>query len=156
MFIVYTDGSCNNNGSVDGFGSSAFVILKDNVMIHESVSLYENVTNNRTEYMAAINALKFLKDNFGSSEYKLYSDSMLLVNTVNDWCHNWKKRGWIKSDKKPIKNLDLVKELYELSTIHNGRFEWVKGHAGNEWNEYCDNLCFESDSQRLNRYQIKL
>lgn len=148
MYVVYTDGSCNKNGSVDGFGSSAFVILKDNIMIHDSVSFYERVTNNRTEYMAAINALRYLKDNFGKCEYKLLSDSMLLVSTVNDWCHKWKQRGWTRVNNDPIKNLDLVKELYELSNFHTGRFEWVKGHAGNEWNEYCDNLCFESDSKR--------
>ena len=143
MFEIYTDGSCDIGTRT---GSSAFVILKDSKVIHQNFKYYEEVTNNRTEYIAAINALNYLKDTYGNCNYKLYSDSKLLVNTVQKWMHSWKKKGWRKSGGS-IKNLDLVMNLHELSTFHSGAFFWVKGHAGNKWNEHCDRLCALCDKE---------
>ncbi|MDB5642942.1 MAG: rnhA 2, partial [Hyphomicrobiales bacterium] len=56
------------------------------------------------------------------------------------WIHNWKKRGWLTADKKPVKNIELWKRLDEARARHEVEWHWVKGHAGNELNERADEL----------------
>lgn len=103
------------------------------------------------ETQAAINGLNWLKHNRGTSEYVLLSDSMLLVKTANEWSFKWKSKGWRIRKRGEPKNLDLVKELHELYLFHNGHFKWVKGHYGNKWNEYCDDLCRQSDEFNIDK-----
>jgi ribonuclease HI len=71
-----------------------------------------------------------------------FSDSQYCVSIVTTWAANWKKNGWTRGKKKEeIKNLDLVMELHELATLRpSAKAEWIKGHAGNRWNEYADAL----------------
>ena len=72
----------------------------------------------------------------------VFTDSELCVNTITKWAPAWERRGWTRGKKREeIKNLDLVKELYELSKSHpEAKLEWIKGHAGSRWNEYADAL----------------
>jgi len=131
---IYTDGACYPN---PGTGSWGYVILENEMLVKKD-SYYElTTTNNRMEYLAAIKALSNCEK---SDDVVLYSDSQLLVNTYNQWMHSWAKKGFAK--KKGIKNLDLVLSLYELHLkLPNVRFEWVKGHSTNDWNNYVDELC---------------
>ena len=70
----------------------------------------------------------------------IYSDSQLCVNTVNIWAASWEKRGWRRKEG-PIKNLELVRELYELARAHKTvRLQWIRAHDGSRWNEYVDAL----------------
>jgi ribonuclease HI len=147
MIEIYTDGSCDVHHTKHG--SSAYVILLDKELIYEDVTFYKCTTNNRTEAQAAINALNYLSKYHGPSKYFLHSDSDLLVNTANLWMHNWAKKSWKRKKNAPVSNLDLIKELYDLYSFHNGSFKWIKAHAGNKWNEYCDNLCRESDEYNI-------
>ena len=52
----------------------------------------------------------------------------------------FKKKGWIKSDKKPALNPDLWEELLALTQRHEVHYHWVKGHAENPKNNRCDEL----------------
>ena len=144
MIDIYTDGSCDVHYTKHG--SSSFVVLIDGKSVYDDVKFYESTTNNRTETLAAINALSYLKHHYGSCEYTIYSDSELLVKTANIYMHNWIKKSW-KNGK--VRNLDLIKELYELYSFHKGSFKWVKAHNGNIWNEYCDSLCRDSDEHNI-------
>ena len=56
------------------------------------------------------------------------------------WALGWRKKNWIKSDKKPALNPDLWAELLELTAKHEMHYHWVKGHADNEFNERCDRM----------------
>lgn len=97
-----------------------------------------STTNNRMEMMAAIQALRLLRE---PCEVELYSDSSYLVDAFNKkWIQNWMARGWVKTDKKPVKNQDLWEELVALSSTHKVRFVYVKGHADNPENNRCDQL----------------
>ena len=97
-----------------------------------------STTNNRMEMMAAIQALRLLRE---PCEVELYSDSSYLVDAFNKkWIQNWSARGWVKTDKKPVKNQDLWEELVALSSTHKVRFVYVKGHADNPENNRCDQL----------------
>jgi len=92
--------------------------------------------------MAAISALELLKE---GCKVTLHSDSKYVIDAMTKgWLEGWKKRGWKKSDKKPVLNQDLWRRLDAASTIHEVQWCWVKGHAGNPLNERCDALVHEA------------
>ena len=99
----------------------------------------KSTTNNRMEMMAAIKALEAIKPNF-SGPVVLFTDSTYLLKGITEWIHGWKKRGWKKSDKKPVINKDLWQELDALNSKRDIQWEWVKGHAGDIGNEKADEL----------------
>jgi len=94
-------------------------------------------TNNRMELTAAIEALNALK---GSRQVILHTDSKYVMDGINEWMPNWKKRGWTTAAKKPVKNKDLWQALDEAVARHEIEWKWVKGHDGNEGNEMADAL----------------
>lgn len=72
---------------------------------------------------------------------KLYTDSQYLAKAINQgWLKSWKKNGWKKSDKKPVLNVELWKQLDSQLTRHTVTIHWVKGHAQNKYNNRCDAL----------------
>ena len=95
-----------------------------------------NTTNNRMELTAAIEALECLKE---SCEVELYTDSQYLQRGITEWLPQWKRQGWIRKRGK-IKNEDLWRRLYALTTRHDISWHWVKGHVGVDLNERCDML----------------
>ena len=98
----------------------------------------ENTTNNRMELTAVIRALEALKE---SCVVELYSDSKYVIDALEKgWAIGWKKRGWIKSDRKKALNPDLWEQLLELTQKHEMRYHWVKGHADNPKNNRCDEM----------------
>ena len=94
-------------------------------------------TNNRMELTAAIEALNALKS---ASRVTLHTDSKYVMDGINEWLANWKKRGWKTSAKKPVKNQDLWEALDEATQRHDITWKWVKGHDGNPGNEAADEL----------------
>jgi ribonuclease HI len=95
-------------------------------------------TNNRMELTAVIEGLKALNQ---SCIVELYSDSKYVIDALEKgWAWGWKKKGWIKSDKKPALNPDLWEELLLLTMKHEMRYHWVKGHAENPKNNRCDEM----------------
>ena len=131
---LYTDGACSGNPGPGGWGA----ILE--YMGHE-VELSggeHSTTNNRMELTAVIRGLQRLKE---PCIVELYSDSKYVIDGLQKgWAEGWKKRGWIKSDKKPALNPDLWEVLLELTHVHQMRYHWVKGHADNPKNNRCDEL----------------
>jgi ribonuclease HI len=90
------------------------------------------------ELTAVIEGLSKLKE---PCIVELYSDSKYVIDGLEKgWAEGWKKRGWIKSDKKPALNPDLWEQLLALTHIHQMRYHWVKGHAENPKNNRCDEL----------------
>ena len=83
----------------------------------------------------------------------LHSDSKYLVDAMlKGWLAGWKKKGWVKSDRKPVLNKDLWQRLDAATGEHRITWKWVKGHAGNAMNERCDELVHEAiDSGKLIR-----
>ena len=89
------------------------------------------------ELTAAIEALKSIKV---KSNIELYTDSQYVKNGINLWIVNWKKNGWKTASKKPVANKDLWITLDECAEKHAVIWFWVKGHAGNQYNEMADEL----------------
>ena len=95
-------------------------------------------TNNRMELTAVIRALSALKE---PCRVELYSDSKYVIDALEKgWAKGWKKRGWVKSDKKPALNPDLWEQLLTLTEVHEMVYHWVKGHAENPYNNRCDEM----------------
>lgn len=130
---IYTDGSCLGNPGPGGWGA---VVLVGKEIKKMSGGL-PSTTNNRMELTGAINALSALR---GPHIIHLYTDSQYLVNAFEKgWLHNWKAHNWEKADGD-LKNKDLWKLLDQLTAKHAITWHWVKGHAGNKYNEICDKL----------------
>jgi len=146
---IFTDGSCLGNPGPGGYGA----ILRYKQHEKELNTGYFLTTNNRMELLAAIVALESLKQ---SCTVSLSSDSQYLKQGITIWIHNWKKRGWKTTDRKPVKNVDLWQRLDDLVRFHKIDWIWVKGHAGHPENERCDVLArtaAESPTQEDAGYQ---
>ena len=131
--IIYTDGACKGNPGVGGWGA----LLELNGREKELCGGERLTTNNRMELTAVIRALEALKRR---CSVQLHTDSKYVQQGITEWIHNWKKRGWRTTDKKPVKNDDLWRELDALSQQHDIEWLWVKGHAGHNGNERADEL----------------
>ena len=108
----------------------------------------ERTTNNRMELTAVIAALSLLKE---PCIVELYSDSKYVIDALEKgWARGWKKRGWVKSDKKPDLNPDLWQQLLELVDRHQLHYHWVKGHAENPENNRCDQMAV-AESKKFSR-----
>ena len=131
---IYTDGACSGNPGPGGWGA----ILEYMGHEKELSGGEKNTTNNRMELTAVIKALQALKE---PCTVELYSDSKYVLDALQKgWAVSWRKRGWIKSDKKPALNPDLWETLLDLVETHDVRYHWVKGHASNPKNNRCDEL----------------
>ena len=131
---VFTDGSCAGNPGTGGWG---VVYVKDGVVLAQHHGTEPQTTNNRMELTAMIAGLELLPP---TADADVYSDSMLVVNTLTKWAKDWEKRGW-KRREGEVKNLDLVQRAWELKQEReNVRVQWVKAHDGSRWNEYADSL----------------
>lgn len=137
---IWTDGACSGNPGPGGFGA----ILQYQGKRKELSAAYRRTTNNRMELMGVIAALNALKD---KCHVILHSDSKYIVEAMQQgWPLAWQKRGWRKKDG-PAKNPDLWEQILELCDKHEVEFTWLKGHAGHEENERCDELARRAISE---------
>ena len=132
--VLYTDGACSGNPGPGGYGA---VLIYGGVE-KEIFGGEKSTTNNKMEMMAVIKGLEALKE---PCEVEVYSDSAYVVNAIEQgWIESWKKNGWRKADKKPVKNVELWEKLLELMDTHKVTFNKVKGHADDEYNNRCDRI----------------
>ena len=110
---LYTDGACSGNPGPGGWGA----ILEYNGIEKELSGGEDSTTNNRMELTAVIRGLQALKE---PCTVELYSDSKYVIDALEKgWAWGWKKRGWVKSDKKPALNSDLWETLLTLTQKHD-------------------------------------
>ncbi len=131
--VIYTDGACKGNPGPGGWGAW----LRSGSHEKELWGGEAHTTNNRMELTAVIEALASLNRRCSVA---LYTDSEYVRNGITTWIHGWKARGWLTSDRKPVKNDDLWKRLDGLREQHDVKWHWVKGHAGDPGNERADQL----------------
>ena len=133
MITIYTDGSCLEN---PGNGGWAAIIFMSNEKIIIS-GRKKNTTNNQMELMAAIEALKKIPKD---QEVQMYTDSKYVKMGITEWIKKWSQNDWKTSSKQKVKNIELWKELNDISKKHKIEWHWVKAHAGNPNNEEADEL----------------
>ena len=146
---AWSDGSSRGNPGPGGYGTVLRYTGPDGVTHERELSAgYRRTTNNRMELLGAIAALEALRR---PCAVTMTTDSQYVVNAFNQhWIEGWIRRGWKTAAKKPVKNIDLWKRLLAAKEPHRVTFIWVKGHAGHELNERCDELATTAaDSGRL-------
>ncbi len=96
------------------------------------------------ELKAVIEGLRALKKR---CHVDLYSDSKYVLQGLESWMHGWKRNGWMRREGKqlkPVKNVELWKELDRLAQLHDVKFHHVRGHSGHLENERCDQMAVEA------------
>lgn len=155
---IYTDGACSGNPGPGGWGfvyvvpmwrtddigtpTEPLMVDGKQLWVHTTTGKggEKDTTNNRMELLAVINGLHHIRSR---TDYDLtvVTDSKYVLQGITEWIKGWKSKGWIGSNKKPVKNRDLWERLDALSgQFSNLKWKWVKGHAGNQFNEMADEL----------------
>lgn len=132
--VVYTDGGCDPNPGRGGWG---VVVVEGRRVARELSGGEEDTTNNRMELTAALQALAALP---AGSRVALHTDSTYVRNGITDWITGWRKRGWKTAAGDDVKNQDLWRALDEAVLRHDVQWHWVRGHAGDQFNERADQL----------------
>src|SRR5271154_5535584 len=130
---LITDGACLGNPGPGGWAA----ILLHGDHRKELFGCEAHTTNNRMELTAAIEGLRALRER---CEVEVVTDSEYMKNGITLWIVNWKKRGWMTSQKKPVVNRDLWEMLDHETSRHATRWSWTKGHASHPENNRADEL----------------
>ena len=131
---IYTDGSCEGNPGRGGWAAILRYNKEERVLTGGS----PQTTNNRMEMTAALRALQLLKE---PCAVKLHTDSQYLKRAFTDgWLNRWHSNGWLTSNKQPVKNQDLWKDLWSEAQKHEVQWIKVKAHANNKLNNRADAL----------------
>ena len=137
---IYTDGACVGNPGPGGW--AAVLLIEDNKK--EIFGGEKLTTNNRMELTATIKALEYCVEKEGkqpiSKQIKIYTDSTYVKDGITVWINTWEKNNWKTADKKSVKNVDLWKELKELTKSNKIEWNWVKGHSNEPMNDLADKL----------------
>ena len=143
LTVVYTDGACRGNPGPGGWGW----VVPDGPWAAGAAA---DTTNNRMELQAVLEALAALDE---GDPLEVATDSSYIVNCfAQRWWENWQRRGWRNANRKPVKNQDLWVPLIEQVLAREVVFRWVKGHAGDPWNDVADMLATQAaDVQRGSR-----
>jgi ribonuclease HI len=138
LIQIYTDGACSGNPGPGGYG----VVMMAGEHRKELSDGYRFTTNNRMELLSVIVALESLKKQ--NSQVTVFSDSRYVVDAIEKkWLNGWIKKGFSK-----IKNPDLWLRYSRIASKHQVNFIWVKGHANNEHNNYCDQLAVAASKSK--------
>lgn len=130
---LYTDGSCLGNPGPGGWAALLRYQKTEKMFSGSQLA----TTNNQMELMAVIQGLKALSK---PCHVEIYTDSKYVLDGFTKWLEGWKKRGWKKSDKKPVMNKELWVALDENAASHTLKWHWIKGHSGHDENERVDQL----------------
>jgi ribonuclease HI len=123
MLEIYTDGAYSSSRKQGGW---AFVVVKNGKRKQTSFGDAVDTTNNRMEIMAALQAMLWMKDH-EITEATIWTDSMYVIGTMS--------QGW-----KRKKNVDLWIQMDDAVQDLSINWSHVKGHSGNQFNDYCDML----------------
>lgn len=141
---IYTDGSCIPN---PGYGGNAFVVVRNDALQYKEFSESQGLTtNNEQELLAIIGAMKWIiASSLDGDTHTIFTDSKYCQNGINTWMGKWKENAWKTANNKPVANINLWKLIDNLlGCIKNKsmelRFEWVKGHSNDKWNDFVDKL----------------
>lgn len=130
--IAAADGSALGNPGPAGW---AWYIDDD----HWASGGWAHGTNNMGELKAVLDLFEATASR-PEAKLRVYCDSQYVINSLTKWMPGWKKKGWKKSDGKPVLNRDLLEALDQALTGRDYEFIWVKGHAGHALNEKADSL----------------
>jgi len=142
---IFTDGACRGNPGPGGWGA----LLKFQNKEKKLLGSEADTTNNRMELTAVIEALNSLKHD--RHPVRITTDSRYVMDGIEKWLPAWKQRNWKTAARKPVKNVDLWKQLDEVANKYEINWQWVKGHSGHPGNEAADQLANDAIDEMLAR-----
>ena len=138
-YELFSDGACQPN---PGHGGWAFLLRNCSLPGDEVISSGQepNTTNNRMELKAILEGLIYFNSNIKpGSNLAISLDSAYVLNGMQSWCRKWQRNNWIKSDKKPVLNMDMWQQIIDqVDKIPTIEYNLIKGHSGHIENEICD------------------
>ena len=139
---AYVDGACIGNPGPGGWG---FHLKVPGQPPFEHSGGYKDTTNNQMELMAAIGCLMHVRGLKAAGtpieQLTIITDSQYVKNGITSWIVGWKKKGWVNSNREPVKNKDIWMKLDSLRDCPFAvEWKWVKGHSGNPGNDRADAL----------------
>lgn len=144
---IYCDGACIGNPGPGGY--AALLMTKKNDPNERVVCGQEpETTNNRMELRGAIEGIRALRR---ACMVTIYCDSQYVIKGMTEWLPSWQLSQFKTSARKEVKNKDLWVELAEVSKPHEIAWRWVRGHAGNEYNERVDEIAREQAGLALHQ-----
>ena len=136
----YTDGATSNNGYKNSSGGFGVIELDEqNNICYEYQEFKAPTTNNEMELMAILHTLQYIqKESNNFIKPIIYTDSAYCYNIITNWMYSWEKNNWLRPKNQEIKNLDIIKQIYNLASL--AEIKKIKGHNGNLGNELADQL----------------
>lgn len=132
-YTIYTDGSFRKP-RYGAWGAILFKGQKKTPIRTEAHPVFDT-TSQRMELMAIVEGIKWIEE---PSHITIYSDSMYSVFSIKTWISRWARNNWMTFAGSPVRNKDLMQELYKLKKKHTLSPIWIRGHNGDEYNEQCD------------------
>jgi ribonuclease HI len=130
--MIYTDGACEPNPGPGGWAALLIFGRREK----ELSGAESHTTNNRMELTAAVQALGTLSQ---AARVDFYTDSEYLRRGITEWLPDWRRRGWKRKTGK-LANIDLWQALEAALEEHDISWHWVRGHAGDRFNQRVDSL----------------
>lgn len=151
--VIYADGACLGNPGPGGWAAIVRRVQGDIEIKKRSLTGVESdTTNNRMEMQAAIAALEALRPD-EIAPIVICSDSKLLIDGMTEWLPRWLANGWRTASRKPVCNRDLWEQLVKVTKGRNVTWQWVKGHAGDLFNEEVDVMAWQAARRAAIRWQ---
>lgn len=147
--IFFVDGACSSNPGPGGY--AVVEMFEGTNQIKSYTEDCGETTNNREELKALLYVVQLAVKN-PNTNFLVYSDSAYAINSITNWMYGWARNGWVNSKKKPVENMDLMKQFYELMPfpLSNLTIEKVSGHTGLVGNELADALASRNKTKYLN------
>jgi ribonuclease HI len=142
--VIYSDGGSKPNPGPGGWAA----VMIFGAHQKELSGAEDDTTNNRMELTAAIEALEALNQ---PCSVTIHTDSTYLKDGITRWLKGWQKNNWRTYANKPVKNEDLWRRLQEAVERHDVKWKWIKGHAGDKWNEHVDQLATQARNALLKK-----
>lgn len=136
---IYTDGGCAPTNP--GPGICAYAIVDNNMLLRSESFKFPESTNNIMELTAVIKGLECCIRLYKECDIYLYTDSQYVQKGMTQWGEKWRSKNWKNSSGKPVANKELWEQILNLQSQLIITCQWVRGHSGNPWNEFVDNLC---------------
>lgn len=129
--IVFTDGSCSNNGSMNAVGGIGIHFPNGELKDLSKIFHHERCTNQRTELYAILTALRYIRQNMDMKKYRVHikTDSQYSIDCVTRWVYGWIKNGWKTKNNVPVSNREFIEMIHKYYEIYDIVFEHVEGHS---------------------------
>jgi ribonuclease HI len=131
VIYIFTDGNCKSNGKKGAKGGSGVYIPQLDTKL---VEIIDKPTNQRAELNAILMCFRYILENSIKQNIIIVSDSLYTINCLTNWYINWENNGYIASNKKPVKNKEIIQEIIKLkntilkTNLNQVSFKHVRSH----------------------------